>query len=546
MRQTDPLLTAQGGKFQQLWANLRQIMLRFWWLFCYIWPRAQTTQTLIGLCILFTSSFAGIVFLLSIGNLRDNYLRDRVAGAYTAALVFEATSTNEMIDETLTREILDSVTAYTLAMKINNTRHLLAISAMPPMAEEAYDLRDTSLFGSIRGALGCLFAPHARVLKITGAAPMGGDFLEVTLNEAPLRHMLRHHAFGLFITAALGAMVAAIILAGSLAVFILKPLQRLTANIIAFGEMPENTANFIAPSDRHTEIGAAESALLTMQKNLAMQLIERRRLAQLGLAVAKINHDLRNLLSAAQLFLDRLSGLDDKTVQTLSHKLMHTLDRAISFCEATLSYGKATEVLPKPEYCQLLPLVDEVLDLLRANEIASNIAQINTSANPLLHSQSPNIFVCIAPTITVYADREQLFRALLNLTKNSFEILHHATLPHGQNMPRQILLGAALDETQERFPITIHIIDSGPGIPEAMRPKLFTPFLGSNRAGSTGLGLAIAHELISAQHGTLTLRNPQEETLPEALHTAWQNGHLQDTPKIGAWFCITLPATHAL
>ena len=59
------------------------------------------------------------------------------------------------------------------------------------------------------------------------------------------------------------------------------------------------------------EIGTAERELAAMQTELASMLHQKNRLAALGLAVSKINHDLRNLLASAQLFSDRLANLPD-------------------------------------------------------------------------------------------------------------------------------------------------------------------------------------------------------------------------------------------
>ena len=70
-----------------------------------------------------------------------------------------------------------------------------------------------------------------------------------------------------------------------------------------------------------------------MQRELASMLHQQSRLAALGLAVSKINHDLRNLLASAQLFSDQLSTSPDPKVQRFAPKLMRALERAIAFCQ---------------------------------------------------------------------------------------------------------------------------------------------------------------------------------------------------------------------
>ena len=117
--------------------------------------------------------------------------------------------------------------------------------------------------------------------------------------------------------------------------------------MITFRADPENPARIIAESGRGDEIGTAETELAAMQRELASMLHQKNRLAALGLAVSKINHDLRNLLASAQLFSDQLSTLPDPKVQRFAPKLMRALERAIAFCQSTLSYGAAQE--PPPE-----------------------------------------------------------------------------------------------------------------------------------------------------------------------------------------------------
>ena len=90
---------------------------------------------------------------------------------------------------------------------------------------------------------------------------------------------------------------------------------------------------------RGDEIGVAERELASMQRQLSSLLAQKNRLAQLGMAVSKINHDLRNMLANAQLISDRLVAIPDPTVQRFVPKLIASLDRAIQFCNASLQFG---------------------------------------------------------------------------------------------------------------------------------------------------------------------------------------------------------------
>src|SRR3569623_1149996 len=137
-------------------------------------------------------------------------------------------------------------------------------------------------------------------------------------------------------------------------------MRRLTANLVGFHQYPESSARIIEPSQRGDEIGVAERELSDMQHDLVSKLHQKSRLAALGLAVSKINHDLRNLLASSQLLTDQLASVPDPRVQRFAPKLMRALERAIAFCQSTLSYGRDEEAAPDRRMILVEPVVIEV------------------------------------------------------------------------------------------------------------------------------------------------------------------------------------------
>jgi signal transduction histidine kinase len=260
-----------------------------------------------------------------------------------------------------------------------------------------------------------------------------------------------------------------------------RPLRRVTANMTAFRQDPENPQRIIAASGREDEVGTAERELAAMQRDLATMLQQKNRLAALGLAVSKINHDLRNLLASAQLFSDRLSSLPDPGVQRFAPKLMRTLERAIAFCQSTLSYGRVQEPPPDRRMLALEPLVDEVHEALGLAE------------GPI------RWIVAVERDLTVDADPEQLFRILLNLARNATQALEsRAAKDPGRDQIR-------ITGRREGAVVVIEVSDTGPGFSERARAHLFEAFQGSSRPGGVGLGLAIAAELVRAHGGEMRL-----------------------------------------
>jgi signal transduction histidine kinase len=265
---------------------------------------------------------------------------------------------------------------------------------------------------------------------------------------------------------------------------IVRPVQRLTGNIAAFSGDPEDASRVIRPTDRADEIGLAEQALARMEMTLADELRQKRRLAQLGLAVSKINHELRNMLTTAQLLTDRLDRGrvgNDGTVQRIAPRLVSTLDRAIAFCESTLAYGRATEHLPQRRLFPLATLLD---DLDHLTDLAPG-ADIAFEAD-------------VAEDLQVDADPDQMSRILVNLVRNAVQALSQAGSTEGR--PR-----VKVTAQRDGKDVIVSVQDNGPGIPERVRVDLFTPFQGSARKGGAGLGLSIAAELARLHGGTITL-----------------------------------------
>jgi signal transduction histidine kinase len=263
---------------------------------------------LVALVIIFVMLSEVAVYVPSIANFRNSWLRDRLSAASTAALVFEA-SPIEMVPPNLAAAILDSVGAKTIVLKMSDNRRLLAASDMPPRIDESFDLRAPSPWTSIAAAFRSLAANDGRILQVVGDAPMGAQFMEITLDETPLRRaMFTYSTNILLLSLVISGVVAALALL-ALHLMVLRPVRRLTSSITAFGAEPENATLIIEPSGRAHEIGVAEDALALMQRSLVRELSQAKHLAALGLAVAKINHDLRNILASAQLLSDRMAEL---------------------------------------------------------------------------------------------------------------------------------------------------------------------------------------------------------------------------------------------
>lgn len=444
--------------------------------------RIGLSSKLLFLTILFVMLAEVLIYVPSIANFRLNWLNDRLAAAHTAALVLDAAPSG-MVPESLAKRILQSIGARAVAMKMGTQRRLLAASDMPPQIDRDIDMRQVSWWRATIDAFDTLlFCEPGDVMRLIGPAPMGGDFLEIVLDEAPLRKAMLTFSVNILLLSLVISGITAMLVFFALHYLLVRPMWRITDNMVAFRADPENPSRIIAGSGRRDEIGTAEEELAAMQRELASMLHQKSRLAALGLAVSKINHDLRNLLASAQLFSDQLSNLPDPKVQRFAPKLMRALERAIAFCQSTLSYGAAQEAPPERKTIEVEPLIEEVHEALGLG-LDVPIRWI----------------VAVERGLTVEADHDQLFRVLVNMARNAVQALE----ARGTRDPARDQI--RITGRREGSVVVIEVSDTGPGVSEKARTHLFQAFQGSTRSGGVGLGLAIAAELVRAHGGEIRL-----------------------------------------
>ena len=444
-------------------------------------PRFGLSGKLLVLTILFVMIAEVMIYVPSVANFRLNWLNDRLAAARTAALVLYAKPSG-LVPDDLARDILGSIGAQALAMKMDQQRQLLAMSEVPQEIHRNFDMRELTWVEAIVDAYHALTDPRDALLRVVGPAPRDGEFLEILIQNAPLQRAMLRFSWNILLLSLLISAVTAALVYLSLHYLLVRPMRRITRNIMSFRADPENPSRAIKVSKRNDEIGVTERELASMQSNLTSMLHQKSRLAALGLAVSKINHDLRNMLASAQLVSDQLSTLPDARVQRFAPKLVRTLERAIDFCQSTLSYGRVQEAPPERKLIGLEPLVEEVSETLGLDADGS-IGWI----------------VSIERAIEVDADHDQLFRILLNLARNAMQAME-ARAPNNALRDQIRITGR-----REGGVVVIEVSDTGPGFSGRAREHLFEAFQSSARAGGSGLGLAIAAELVRAHGGEIRL-----------------------------------------
>lgn len=418
-----------------------------------------------------------LIFVPSIARFREDYLQNRLERAQIASLALLA---DDMIDSELEAELLENAGVFNVVLRRDEVRQLMLSTPMPRPIDATYDLREGTAIVLIRDALMRLWEPENKMIRVIGAPVReAGLLIEITMETEPMRMAMIDYGIRILVLSAVISVFTAFLLFIAVQAIIVKPIRGVVGHMQRYAAAPEDARRIITPNAGVTELREAEEALRAMQTELIAALRQKDRLAQLGSAVSKISHDLRNILTSAQLFTDRIGSSEDPLVRRMAPKLVGSITRAVHLCESTLAFGKAEE--PSPTLT-MLTLDDLVADVLDSERLAVGEADLSLSEN-------------IPPLFTLRADPEQLFRVVSNLVRNA----RQAIVASGK--PGEINVSAYEDDDNW----WIEIADTGPGLPKRAQEHLFTPFQGGVSKGGTGLGLAIASELIRAHGGALEL-----------------------------------------
>jgi signal transduction histidine kinase len=434
------------------------------------------------LTVIFVMLAEVFIFVPSVARFREDYLLARLERAQIASLALLAT--DGMIDDDLEYELLRNAEVLNVVLLRDATRQLILSSDhMTPIAH-SFDLRDASAWTLIRDAMRRLMTPENETIRVIGQ-PVNdaGLLIEITMPTEPLRMALIDYGLRILALSAFISVVTAALLFISVRFLLVLPIKRVVGHMMSYAEAPEDASRIIEPQGSVRELRDAETALQSMQTQLTGALKQRERLAQLGEAVAKISHDLRNILSVTTLMADRLEASDDPAVQRATPKILASLTRAVNLTESTLAFGRAEEPSPKLERVRLAEIAEDVVE----NERLATGG--NTEAGCITYS-------CDVPAdLVLRADPEQLHRVLSNLVRNARQAIA-ATGKAGE---------IRIDGREQDGSWRIEVRDTGPGLPKKAVEHLFKPFHGGARKGGTGLGLAIAAEIVRGHGGTLEL-----------------------------------------
>jgi signal transduction histidine kinase len=212
------------------------------------------------------------------------------------------------------------------------------------------------------------------------------------------------------------------------------------------------------------------------REELRAQVFHLERLAQAGVLAGGLAHDTRNLLAAIS-GTCQLAVLDDRTSPVHAfEQVQHIAERAARAMEVFLAFvrrggGSAST-------CRLEDVVTDAVRFL----------------GPVLGKSRVTLHRRVEQGLRVRCEATLLLQALVNLVSNAFRAVDSAA--------GRVEIVAARDGDQ----ITVDVRDDGPGVPDAVRDRLFQPFVTSCASrGGTGLGLHVSRQILEQHGGSLVL-----------------------------------------
>jgi signal transduction histidine kinase len=445
----------------------------------FFWPGGLSAR-LLTLTILFVA-FGGLLSLPpALAAFEEQWLLDRVRAAELASLAPEV-APDRKVSEQLKTELLRGAGVEIVAISNDKIRSLVFAGPRTARAPYLVDLRGNAGLDLLAPFRTLFSAPDSRMRVM--APPRfrtSIDFVEFVARDAELKKALVGYLWRLVLIIGFISAMAGVLVYLTLNLFLVRPMQRITRAMERFRADPEDADARVQLSGRQDEIGRAEAELDRMQADLRTALNSRARLAALGEAVAKINHDLKNMLTSAQIASERLAALKDPKVSQALPRLERALDRAVKLASGVLAYGKTQEAAPETRPVRLAAAVEAAAEEARLAEHDIALA------------------IGVGPAEQVSADPDHLHRILANLLRNAREAIEHQ---EGRKAPGRIAVSLARAGDVS----LVRVTDNGPGVPERVRERLFQPFAGSGRPDGAGLGLAIARELAQGHGGDLAV-----------------------------------------
>ena len=448
--------------------------------------KRRLSRKLLLMTILFVMIAEVLIFIPSSAIYRHNWLAERAEYAGLLTLAIEGVPDFQGT-EMLSEQFMQDTSVSMVAQKREGRSQL--VLGMPPGTGPdsspiiTTDLRTVNHLMNFRETARAFFGNGQGYIRILSRPTVKGvEALEVLVPQAALKQALLDYCHNILLWSFAISVLTGLMIYAALSRMIVRPIQNLASGLAAFREDPRKRIGDGAQIKRQDEIGQLEHEFVDMKEGVRTAFQQQERLATIGMAMAKINHDLRNVLTSAQLISDRLADDKEERVASMGSRLVRAVERGVKLCEATLSFSQSVEERPTPKPVRIASLIGEVAGDVMAEE---GLVRFNNK---------------VPTDMLVHADPDQLYRVFHNLFRNAVQAM-------ADSKEKNLSVTAMVMDDKA----CIDIADSGPGLPKTALDNLFKAFTSSARKGGTGLGLTISRELARANKGNLILQKTGEE-----------------------------------
>jgi len=286
------------------------------------------------------------------------------------------------------------------------------------------------------------------------------------------------------------------LLSGSLLVYFIshtftRPLENLVAGVRALEQGDYAYPLPVRGGDEVAEVTGTFDRMRTNLQKTQRELLDAERLATIGRMASSISHDLRHSLAAVMANAEFLceSNLTPGQREELYAEIRIAVNQMTDLIESLLEFSRTRESL-RPSYGDVRSAVDRAVQGARAHP----------------EFQRVRIRVSTDGSTEGWFDFKKLERALLNLLLNACEAVP----------PNSGKIEIGLQRRGDMLEIRME--DNGPGIPEAVRGRLFEPFVSHGKENGTGMGLTVVQKILQDHGGDVAVEKTSTEGTTFRIH----------------------------